>query len=112
MAENPSTTLFGTVEKIIKPRVPSEPERAQTAVEGADHLYKELRIENALTDASGNRVYLKPGAKVQITVEAEPQGVITRIHYKVCRQKWAPSGLNLWVPSSRQILVVETDVEQ
>lgn len=80
---NPSTTLTGTVEKIIKSRVSSEPERAQIVVEGADHLYRELRIENALIDASGNRVYLKPGAKVQLTVEAEAQGVMNRIHYEV-----------------------------
>lgn len=78
MTVNPSTTLIGTVEKIIEPRVPNEPERAQIVVEGADHLFKELRIENALTDAAGNRVHLKPGAKVQLTVEAEPHGVMTR----------------------------------
>lgn len=33
MTENPSTTTIGTVEEIIKPRVPNEPERAQIAVE-------------------------------------------------------------------------------
>ena len=78
MTVNPSTTLIGTVEKIIRPCVSSEPERAQIVVEGADHLYRELRIENALTDAAGNRVHLKPGAKVQLTVEAEPHGVMIR----------------------------------
>jgi hypothetical protein len=83
MTVNPSTILIGTVEKIIKPRVPNEPERAQIVVEGADHLYRELRIENALMDAAGNRVHLKPGAKVQVIVEAEPHGVMNRIHYDV-----------------------------
>ena len=82
MAENASTTLVGTVEKIIKPRVPSEPERAQIVVEGADHLYKELRIENTLTDAGGNEVQLKPGAKVDVTVEAEPQAVTATSNHK------------------------------
>jgi hypothetical protein len=80
--ENPSTTLVGTVQKIIKPRVPSEPERAQIAIEGADHFYKELRIENTLTDAGGNEVHLKPGAKVDVTVEAERQGVTTEIDHE------------------------------
>jgi hypothetical protein len=70
MTENPSTTLAGTVEKIIQPIVPNEPERAQIAVHGADHLYKELRIENRLTDGDGNEIHLKPGAKVAVTVEA------------------------------------------
>ena len=83
MNENPSTTLTGIVEKIIKSRVSNEPERAQIVVEEADHLFRELRIENALTDAAGNRVYLKPGAKVQLKVEAEPQGVMNGIHYEV-----------------------------
>jgi len=73
MAENASTMLVGTVEKIIKSRVSSEPERAQIALEGADHLYKELRIENTLTDAAGNQVHLKQGAKVDVTVEAHPE---------------------------------------
>ena len=82
MTENPSTTLVGTVEKIVKPRVPNEPEKAQIAVEGADPLYKELRIENTLTDAGGNEVHLKPGVKVDVTIEAEPQGVATKSNHK------------------------------
>ena len=51
---------------------PSVPEKAQIAVEGADHLYRELRIENTLTDENGEKVRLKPGADVEVTVEAEP----------------------------------------
>ena len=82
MTENPSTTLLGTVEKIIRPRVPREPEKVQIAVQGADHLYKEIRIDNILTDAGGNVVHLKPGAKVEVTVEAEPQGVTAEIDHK------------------------------
>jgi hypothetical protein len=78
MNENPSTTMNGTVEKIIKPRVPSEPEKAQIIVEGADHLYKELRIENTLTDARGNEVQLKVGAKLELTVEADAKDVIKK----------------------------------
>lgn len=82
MTDNPSTTLVGTVEKIITSRVPSEPERAQIVVEEADHLYKELRIENTLTDAGGNEVHLKQGAKVEVKVEAQPQGVTEESHHK------------------------------
>jgi hypothetical protein len=71
MSEKPSTTLSATVEKIIKPISPREPERAQIAVEGADHLYRELRIENTLTDENGDKVRLKVGAEVEVTIEAE-----------------------------------------
>jgi uncharacterized protein YfaS (alpha-2-macroglobulin family) len=73
MAEKSATTLPGTVEKIIQSPVPSEPEKAQITVEGADHLYRELRIENSLTDENGDEVCLKKGAKVEVTVQAEPE---------------------------------------
>ena len=76
MAEKPSTTLPAIVEKIIKPSSSNEPEKAQIAVEGADHLYRELRIENTLVDANGERVRLKPGAEVEVKIEAEPAATV------------------------------------
>lgn len=79
MPEKPNVTLPGTVDKIITPPDPSEPEKAQINIqEGADPLYKEIRIENALTDEHGNEVKLKKGAQVQITVEANPSGIISK----------------------------------
>lgn len=48
--------------------------RFQIVVEGADHLYKEIRIENSLTDKDGEKVKLKKGAHVEVTVEAPPEG--------------------------------------
>jgi len=66
-----STTLPATVEKIIKSPIPSEPEKAQISVEGADHLYRELRIANTLTDENGEKVRLKPGAEVEVTIAAD-----------------------------------------
>ena len=77
-SEKPSTTLPATVEKIIKSPSPSIPERAQLAVEGADHLYRELRIENALTDENGEKVRLKQGAEVEVTIEAEVSATIPK----------------------------------
>jgi len=65
-----STTLPGTVEKIIKPIHPGEPEKAEISVEGADDLYRELRIENNLRNEDGERVPLKEGQMVDITIEA------------------------------------------
>ena len=73
MPEKPSTTLPGTVEKVIKSPFPGEPEKAQIAVEGADDLYRELRVENKLKDENGVEVQLKEGAKIEVTVEAEPE---------------------------------------
>ena len=70
--EKPAVTLPGTVEKIIHPIDPAEPEKAQIAVEGADHLYREIRVENLLKDANGRDVSLKPGAEVDVTIAADP----------------------------------------
>jgi anti-sigma B factor antagonist len=69
-AEKPSVTLPGTVERIIQSPNPSIPEKAEIAVEGADELYQEIRIENTLTDEHGDEVRLKKGALVEVTVEA------------------------------------------
>ena len=55
----PSVTLPGTVDKVIKPPHPSLPEKAQIEIEGADDLYREIRIENGLTDANGNESRVK-----------------------------------------------------
>ncbi len=67
-----SATLPGKVEKIIKPHPQSgEKEKAQIEVEGADHLYREIRVPNKLTDAEGKTVKLKPGAEVEVKIEAD-----------------------------------------
>jgi hypothetical protein len=79
MPEKPNVTLPGTVERIIKPPDPREPEKAQINIQqGADPLYKEIRIENSLTDEEGNEVKLKKGATVEVTVEASPSGIIPK----------------------------------
>ena len=73
MAKTAKTTKRGIVQKIIDPPIPSEPEKAQIAIQGADELYREIRIENALEDESGKQVKLKPGAHVNVTVETDPK---------------------------------------
>ena len=73
MTEKPSTTLTGTVEKIIPSPYAGAPEKAQIAVEGADDLYKELRVENTLTTEDGEEVRLKKGAQVEVKIEASPE---------------------------------------
>jgi hypothetical protein len=66
------TTLPGKVEKVIQPHPRSgEPEKAQISVEGADHLYREIRVPNQLKDGHGKKVKLKPGAEVDVKIEAE-----------------------------------------
>jgi hypothetical protein len=73
MASKPKIKKPATVRKIIKPIAPGQPEKAEISVHGADHLYKEIRIENTLEDSKGVKVKLKPGAEVEVTVEADPK---------------------------------------
>jgi hypothetical protein len=71
MPEKPGVTVSGTVQKVLQ--FPSKPERAQIAIEGPGDLHKEIRIENSLTDKSGQEVQLKTGAKV--TIETAPESI-------------------------------------
>jgi hypothetical protein len=71
MADKPSVTLEGTVDKVIPPLFPDEPEKVQISVETPEHLYREVRIENTLTDKSGEKVSLIVGSAVEITISAE-----------------------------------------
>ncbi len=61
--------LHGTVEKIIKPIVPSQPEKAQIGIDEADELYREIRVENVVTDQNGHKDKLAAGTKVDVIVE-------------------------------------------
>jgi hypothetical protein len=69
-ADTLSVTLPGTVEKIIPSIHPDEPEKAQISIEGADPLYREVRVDNTVEDADGNEASLKLGAEVEVTIEA------------------------------------------
>jgi hypothetical protein len=77
-SDKPSTTLPGTVEKIIKSADPRVPEKAQIGIEGAEHLYREIRIDNVLKDPDGGKVALKQGAEVEVTIEAEQEDTVKR----------------------------------
>jgi len=69
--ENPSVKVQGTVEKIIPSLSPDKPETAQISLETDQHLYREVRIENKLTDETGGQVSLKLGSPVEVTITAE-----------------------------------------
>jgi hypothetical protein len=71
--EHPSTTMPGTVKKIIPSPRPSQPEKAQIAIDGPDQRHRDLRFENTLTDEHGDDVKLKKGAHIEVTVTAEPK---------------------------------------
>jgi hypothetical protein len=70
-----TVTLTGVVEEVIKSPHPSLPDKAQITVEGADELYREIRIDNVLENDKGEPVKLKPGATVDVTIEAPASAV-------------------------------------
>jgi hypothetical protein len=74
-AENVVVTLPGTVDKII-PALGSQPEKAQIAVQGAEALYREIRVDNKMQNLAGEDVRLKLGATVEVTIEAKPEATI------------------------------------
>ena len=76
--EKPSTTLPGTVQKIIKTPNPQMPEQAEIVVENAEELYREIRVENTLVNEKGEEVGLKPGATVEVTIEANEKDTIKK----------------------------------
>jgi hypothetical protein len=71
MSDTASVRIAGVVRKIISSPLTHEPDKAEISLEGADHLYKEIRIENNLEDADGNEVKLKAGDHVDVTVQAQ-----------------------------------------
>ena len=71
MSEKSSTILPGRVDKIIKSPFRAEPEKAQITVKGADQLYREIRIDNKVTNEDGDEVKLKQGAHVEVKLEAD-----------------------------------------
>ena len=70
--------LSATVQKVIKPRVPGETEKAQIDIDKAEHLYREIRIENELTDENGEKTRLKPGAQVEVVIEADSSATMKK----------------------------------
>lgn len=76
MKSKPKVKKRGVVEKVIQPPHPSLPEKAQIAVEDADHLYREIRIENTLETEDGKKVKLREQAPVDVVIEADQDSTL------------------------------------
>jgi len=68
--------LRGTVEKVIKSD--HSPEKAQIAIDEADHLYREIRVENEFSGGDGAKARLKEGTKVDVIVEADSDATLMK----------------------------------
>jgi len=71
MSEKHSVTFPGTVEKIIPSLSPDKPETVQISLLSDHYLYREVRIENSLTNQAGGKVSLTLGSPVEVTITAE-----------------------------------------
>jgi hypothetical protein len=80
MSDRPAVTMDAKVQKIIKSPDPRVPDKAEIGIEGADELYREIRIENTLMDEQGNQVELKQGANVDVTIAAESSETTGKIN--------------------------------
>ncbi len=69
--EQPSTTVPGTVDKIIPSPRSGQSEKAQIALDETNPRYRDFRIENTLADEHGDDVKLKKGGHVEVTVTAK-----------------------------------------
>jgi hypothetical protein len=74
----PWTTVPAVVNKVIKTGIARQPEKAEISITPADYLFREIRIENSLSSPAGDAVALKPGAKVDVTFEADPKDTVAK----------------------------------
>ena len=70
--------LHGKVAKIIKPAFSNQPEMAQIEITEAEDLYREVRIENEVMAEDGQVAALKPGADVDVIVEADSNATMKK----------------------------------
>jgi hypothetical protein len=75
----PWRTVPAVVQKIVKPLYPGQSEKVEIQIAAADDLFREVRIENTLTDANGQAVALKNGARVDVTFEADADDTVKKL---------------------------------
>ena len=68
-----TSSLPGTVEKIITPMIPGDAEKVEISIQSGDDPSQRIRIANTLIDALGEAVALKKGTPVQIVIGPKPK---------------------------------------
>ena len=74
----PWKSVSAVVQKTVKPIITDQPEKVEIAIPAADHLFREIRIENKFTTTDGGQVSLVTGTKLTVTLEAETTETPTR----------------------------------
>jgi hypothetical protein len=76
MHHDAASKLPGIVEKVVKPIIQGEAEKAQIAFQSGDDPNQKIRIANILVDARGDEFSLKTGASVQIIIRSKSKDPI------------------------------------
>lgn len=74
----PWKRVSGTAQRIVTDVYQTRGQEVEIVIEGAEHLFREIRIENTFTDAGGKAVALKRGARVDLTFEADAQDTVKK----------------------------------
>jgi hypothetical protein len=78
VSHQPRTVMPGTVDKIIQFRTPRLRGTAQISIKG-EPRYRELRVENSLTDEHGDEVKLEKGDQVEVTVTVGKRKLVEKL---------------------------------
>lgn len=65
----PWRTVPAVVKKVLPPVYPEQLEKVEIRISTADELYREIRLENRLSDVDGRPVAMQTGASVDVTIE-------------------------------------------
>ena len=68
----------GIVTKVMKSAYAAGEETAEIAIDGADPLYKEIRIVNSFVTAGEVKAKLVEGTRISVTIEAESDVALKR----------------------------------
>jgi hypothetical protein len=75
----PWKTVPDVVQKIVESVYPDQAEKIEISISAAEDLFREIRIENTLTDVDGQPVGLKTGAQLDGTFEAEAKDTARKV---------------------------------
>jgi hypothetical protein len=75
----PWKTLSGRVQKIVQRVYRNQQEHVEIAIQEAEDLFREIRIENSFTGVNGEIVALKQGASVDLTFEADAKDTVKKM---------------------------------
>ena len=66
------------VNKVLKPSAIGS-EKIEISIPEAEDLFREIRVENVLTDAKGNMLALQQGAPLDVRLEANKETLIPKV---------------------------------